>query len=118
MSEINEVVVGVRRFKVWRDADAAAATEARGQAMLDEGKIMLDPRLDDSLAAITLMHEAFHAVFEQSTLTAGKAVKDAEVEVNELLEEKLCTLMETVIPQLYRDNQELFDALLDEGTEE
>ena len=109
---ITEVVVGVRTLKVWRDKDAAAATQARGQALLDEGKIMLDPRLDKHLAAITLLHEAFHAAFEQSPLTAGKAVKDSQVEVDEHLEEKLCTWLEAVVPQLYRDNAELFEALV------
>ena len=116
MSEINEVVVGVRRFKVWRDAAAAAATQARGQAMLDQGKIMLDPQLDDHLAAITLLHEAVHASLEQSTLTAGKGIKQAEAEVDELLEEKLATWIEAFIPQLYRDNRKLFRAFIDEGT--
>ena len=109
---IREIKVGVRTFKVWRDKDAAAATLARGQALLDEGKIMLDPRSSQQLQAITLLHEAFHAAFEQSTLTAGKAVKDAEVEVNELLEEKLCTWLEAVVPQLYRDNPQLFEEML------
>ena len=116
MAKINEVVVGVRRFQVWRDADAAAATQARGQAMCDEGKIMLDPRLDDHLAAITLLHESVHASLEQSTLTAGKGVKDDEVEVNSMLEEKLAVWVETFIPQLYRDNRSLFKSLIDEGT--
>ncbi len=116
MTEINEVVVGVRRYAVWRDADAAAATQARGQAMGDEGKIMLDPRLDSHLAAITLLHESVHCSLEQSPLTAGRGIKDAAVEVDEVLEEKLATWIEAFIPQLYRDNRKLFKALLDEGT--
>ena len=117
MSEINEVVVGARRFKVWRDADAAAATQARGQAMLDEGKIMLDPRLDPHLSAITLLHESVHCSLEQSTLTAGKGLPKAEPEVDDVLEEKLAVWIESFIPQLYRDNRKLFKALIDEGTE-
>lgn len=110
--DITKVTVGPRTFEVWRDQNAAIATMARGQALLDEGRIMVDPRLSPQLQAITLLHESFHAAFEQSTLTAGKAVKDAEVEVGELLEEKLCVFLEAVVPQLYRDNPKLFEAML------
>ena len=108
----HSVTVGVRKYDVWYDRDAATATGARGQAMCDEGRIMLDPRLSHSLQNLTLLHEMFHCAFEQSTLTAGKAVKDAEVEVTELLEEKLCTWLETVVPQLVRDNPDLFKELM------
>jgi len=112
VTPIKEVIVGVRTYGVWRDKDAAAATGARGQALLDESRILLDPRLDKQLQAITLLHESFHAAFEQSSLTAGKAVKEAQVEVDELLEEKLCTWLEVVIPQMVRDNPQLFKELL------
>lgn len=108
---MDEVQVGPRSYNVWYDADAATATGARGQALLDEGRILIDPRLPEDVQALTLLHEMFHCAFEQSTLTAGKAVKDAEVEVSELLEEKLCTWLEALIPQLYRDNRTLFEEL-------
>ena len=111
---IESVMVGVRRFKVWRDQDAAVAGEARGQALLDEGKILIDPRLDEHLQAITLLHEAIHCGMEQSTLAAGKAVKGNEPEIDEALEEKIATWLEAFIPQLYRDNRKLFKALLPE----
>jgi len=112
MANIEKLLVGVRTFAVWRDKDAATATGARGQAMCDDGRIMLDPRLDKHLAALTLLHEAFHCAFEQSPLTAGKQVKDGGVEVDDALEEKLCTWLEAVVPQLLRDNPQLFKELL------
>jgi hypothetical protein len=112
VEQIAEVYVGVRAFEVWRDADAAAATQARGQALLDESRILIDPRSGKHLQAITLLHEMFHAAFEQSPLTAGKAVKDAQVDVDDALEEKLCTWLEFLVPQLYRDNSKLFEQLL------
>lgn len=111
MSLLDKVLVGVRTFGVWRDTAAATATGARGQAMCDDGRIMVDPRLSKQLQAITLLHEAFHCAFEQSPLTAGKAVKDVQVDVDEALEEKLCTWLEAVVPQLYRDNPQLFKEL-------
>ena len=69
---------------------------------------MLDPRLPRDVQLLTLLHESLHCAFEQSPLTAGKQVKDAEVDVTEALEEKLCTWLEVLIPQLVRDNPELF----------
>ena len=114
-AKITEVRVGVRRFAVWRDADAAAASGVRGQALLDESKILLDPRLDDHLAAITLLHESVHCSLEQSTMTAGKLVKGNEPEIDEALEERIATWLEAFIPQLYRDNKALFAALVNEG---
>lgn len=110
-TEITEVRVGPRTYKVWRDADAATATQARGQALMDEGRIMLDPRLPLDVQLLTLFHESLHCAFEQSPLTAGKAVKDFEVDVSDGLEEMLCTWLESVIPQLMRDNPKLFMGL-------
>lgn len=106
---IDKVQVGVREYTIWRDADAAIATQARGQLLADEGRIMIDPRCGPDVQALTILHEMIHAGFEQSTLTAGKAVKDGEEDVNEFLEEKLCTWLESLIPQIVKDNPELFE---------
>jgi hypothetical protein len=93
-------------FPFWFDADAIKASGVRGQYLGDEQKILLDNRLPETIQLRTILHEALHGVFNNSTLTAGG---EAGRELNEDLEEKICTLLEREIPDLFKTNPWLME---------
>lgn len=88
-------------YPLWFDADAIKASGVRGQYLGDEQKILIDTRLPETTQLRTLLHEALHGVLEKSPLTAGGT---AQRELSEELEEKLVTVLERELPELFRDN--------------
>jgi hypothetical protein len=89
-------------YTIWYDKDAIAVGGVRGQYLGDERKVLLDRTLPEEAQLRTLLHEAFHGIFGVSTLTS--ATPDAQKELSEELEEKLCNLIERELPSLVREN--------------
>ncbi len=64
-------------------------------------RIALAPRLSPAVAARTLVHEALHAAFEESGLSADPVLAD--------LEERVCAALEAPVCSLLADNPALID---------
>lgn len=88
-------------YPFWFDADAIRASGVRGQYLGDEQKMLLDKRLPETTQLRTVLHEALHAVFEKTPLTAGPP---SSREMPEELEEKVVTVLERELPDLFKAN--------------
>ena len=95
-------------YPFWFDADAIKASGVRGQYLGDEQKMLLDKRLPTTTQLRTILHEALHAVFEKSPLTAGG---EGQREISSELEEKIVTMLEREIPELFAANPWLKEVL-------
>lgn len=96
--------------ELWHDRDALTATACRGQYLGDQQKILMDRQLPRETFLRTVLHEALHGIFGTSTLCAG-AEKDQELD--DVLQEKLCQLLEGALPQLLKDNRWLAEGLME-----
>jgi hypothetical protein len=103
------ISIGGSPHTIWYDKDAIAAGGVRGQYLGDERKVLLDRTLPTEVQLRTLLHEAWHGVFSMSTLTSS--TPDAQRELSEEMEEKLCNLIERELPSLFRENPWLKELL-------